>query len=64
MNCASKKIPQYSKCSIGNSFAEIGRVLINYMFDTPTYMSAGPTVYSLSAAFTGHARQIFQRVTV
>lgn len=27
-------------------------------------MSAGQTVYSLSAAFTGHARQIFQRVTV
>lgn len=34
------------------------------MFDTPTYTSAGQTVYSLSATFTGHARLIFQRVTV
>lgn len=64
MNCGSNKIPQYCKSSIGNGFAEIGMVLINYVFDTPTYMSAGQTVYSLSAAFTGRARQIFQRVTV
>lgn len=64
MNCGNKKIPQYCKCSIGNGFAEIGKVLINSMFDTPTHMSAGQAVSSLLSALTVHSRQIFQRVTV
>lgn len=64
VNHGSKKIPQYCKCSTGSVFAEIVRLLINYMFDTPTHMSAGQAVSSLSGALTVPAKQVFQRVTV